>query len=382
MLARARSLWKRLTPAVPGARVVKSGIVVALVWGVAQSLGQERPMFAVFAALGALQPTIRSSVLHLVGVLAGVLTGSLLALAMATTLGGPAAATMGVAVILALMVGYRLAPATSSLGAEVLGTTVLTVAFANGQPSWIAERLLEVAGGGVLALVVNALVLPPDFLGDVKSAVHQLADELALGVRHAIDDLVHRPSRDEVRQRVLEARASRTRADELVAETDRALEALRFSPLVGINPVRRIRRDRVERYGKAVKTLAAMVDHARAAQRAAWQTRGREALDPAEESVWLLLADSLEVAIRAFEACLIDGDRRHDEASEAVRAARDVYARVPGHDGQRSGALLDEIEHVLDDLANALPPLPVQPRSVEFEHGPQPRRGLAGTPNL
>jgi uncharacterized membrane protein YgaE (UPF0421/DUF939 family) len=156
-----KSLRQWLGSAVPGARVVKSGIAVALVWGMAQSLGQERPMFAVFAALGAIQPTVRASAIHLAGVLGGVLIGSLLALGMSSAFGGPAAITMGVAVVLALILGYRLAPTPSSVGGELLGTTVLTVALANGQPSWILERVLEVAGGGLVAFAVNSLVFRP-----------------------------------------------------------------------------------------------------------------------------------------------------------------------------------------------------------------------------
>src|SRR5919199_6249231 len=100
-LTRCRRLAAELTAAAPGARVVKSGLAVALVWALAQALGQERPMFAVFAALGAIQPTIRSSAIHLGGQVGGVLTGSALALAMASVFGAPQAATVGIAVGLA-----------------------------------------------------------------------------------------------------------------------------------------------------------------------------------------------------------------------------------------------------------------------------------------
>jgi len=363
VLQAQRWLFTRIASATPGARMVKSGVAVALVWAVGQALGQERPMFAVFAALGAIQPTVRASTIHLGGMLAGVLVGSILALAMASAFGAPQAATLGVAVVIALALGSRLAPLPSSLGSEVLGTTILTVVFANGQSGWIAERLCEIAGGGAIALMVNALVLPPDYLADVKRAVQQLADELAQGMRQAIDDLVHQPSPDDVRAHLVAARAGRKNADVLVAATSKALEALRFSPILRINPLRRGHAARVERCAAAVHTLAGALDHVRTAQRAAWQATRRPAQDEVERAVWLPLGDALVQAIRAFEAHATAGDTASRErAVGALRHAVDVHTQaLARHAAMPStvwavdrSAILSEIEHVLEDLAEPL----------------------------
>ncbi len=363
MLRRANQLWARLTFAVPGARVVKSGVVVALVWAIAQALGQQRPMFAVFAALGAIQPTVRSSVLHLGGVLAGVIMGSLLALAMTSAFGAPEAATMALAVVMALVIGYRLAPSKTMVGGEVLGSTVLTVAFANGQPSWIAERLVEVASGGLLGVLVNAIVLPPDYLSEVRRAVHTLADELANGFQHVIVDLVERPPREVVRGHLTQASVGKVRADELLETTDKALEALHFSPMLRYSPFRRGRRERVKRYGAAVHTLATALEHMRTAQRAAWQARRRPALDDIDGIQWLPLGQALSEAIRSYEAHASSGDEETlSRARATMSLAFEVHARAMARHSLSEGgaasmdrsAILAEIEHALEALSEPL----------------------------
>jgi len=378
MVQRAQHLWQRLTAAVPGARVVKSGLVVALVWGLAQAMGQERPMFAVFAALGAMQPTVRSSALHLASVLAGVIVGSVLALAMTSAFGAPQAATMGIAVILALVLGYRLAPTSRSVGGEVLGTTVLTVAFANGQLSWIGERLVEVAAGGLLGVMVNALLLPPDYLSDVKAALHSLSNELAAGMERAIGDIVQRPSREVVRSHLAHARDARSRADALVATADKALDALHYSPMLRFSPFRRGRRDRVARYGAAVRTLATALEHMRTAQRAAWQARRRPALDEVQATLWLPLGDALTNAIRAYEALATrDEPGTYLQAHTAMQVAFALHSRALARHAATPGgvanvdraAVLGEIEHVLEDLSE---PLEIQSPNTTANTRPLP----------
>src|SRR5215831_3108556 len=103
--------------------------------------------------------------------------------------------------------------------------------------------------------------------------------ELASLLHPERSEIVQRPSREVVRSHLAHARDARARADALVATADKALDALHYSPMLRFSPFRRGRRDRVGRYGAAVRTLATALEHMRTAQRAAWQARRRPALD-------------------------------------------------------------------------------------------------------
>src|ERR1700680_1021818 len=75
----------------PGTRVLKSALAAGLAWWVAERLGDSAPMFAVFGAFNAVQPTVAASVRNTGGALLGIVLGTALAVMSESVVGAPRA---------------------------------------------------------------------------------------------------------------------------------------------------------------------------------------------------------------------------------------------------------------------------------------------------
>ena len=104
---------------------------------------------------------------------------------------------------------------------------------------------------------------------------------------------------------MLAARDASRLAEELVVQTSRAGEALRFSPLLRYSPFRRTARTDIERFTRGVGALAAGLAHTRVAARAAWHASGRlqvslDAAPVGSTGDWPGLLEHMELALTQF----------------------------------------------------------------------------------
>jgi hypothetical protein len=346
----------------PGTRVLKSSAAAGLAWWAGTHLGGDpAPMFAVFGALNGMQPTVAASVRRTGGTVLGIVLGSALAGVSEAVVDAPRSVMVALLVALGLLITLRL-HAYALLGTEVAVTGLLVFALSQGNVLWALGRLGETALGGGIAVLVNALVLPPDYRQDARRATQQLARELALHLRTAVTDTLRPPSRDEARAHLLAARAATRVAEELVVQTARAREALRFSPLLRYSPVRRASPAELERYASGVEGLALGLTHARTASRAAWHASRRPARRQHPGGDWEGLLADVESAVARFERYVLDGSNAtFDAADVAVRFALRKHAEVVSANrlgaaawDMDQAAVLAETEHILDDLHRAL----------------------------
>lgn len=353
--ARLRAVW-------PGARVVKTTLAIGFAWWAGQLLGESQPIFAALGALYAVQPTVAASLRKSVGQLLGIVIGTLLALVASVFVPASSGVAMAVGAFLALAATVR-SEAGALLGTEVTVTTLFVLALGQGQPYWGVHRLWEVAVGGGVAIAVNVLILPPTYRRETCEAVHLLARRLVEHSRVAVADLLSQPSEAEVRTHLLAVRDAVRQADELVAQSSKAREALRFSPLLRYSPLHRGTAERIGRLADGVEILAAALVHARTALRAAWQASRRPTQPHVAPLDWQITLVALIQAVDGFEAYLLRG------TPDSLRAARanlghalsvhgELLASVAAlpsdaWDVDRAAAL-SELEHILDDLATAL----------------------------
>ena len=345
----------------PGTRVLKSALAAGLAWWVAAWLGDPAPMFAVFGAFNAVQPTVAASLRNTGGALLGILLGTVLAVMSESIVGAPRALMVAVLVALGLLTALRL-HAYALLGTEVAVTGLLVFALSEGNVLWAAGRFGETALGGGIAILVNALVLPPDYRQDARQAIAVLAEKLALQVRTALADAIHHPPPEEAEAHLLAADTANRLAEELVVQTARAQEALRFSPLLRYSSLRRASPAEIGRYTTAVATLALGLAHARTAARAAWHASRSSAIQPAVVGDWQALMTDCEVAIATFGRAMLDGT-----TDAYVEAETDLRAALASHAGVVSAirlaatpwdmdraTVLAETKHILDELLSAL----------------------------
>ncbi|HUS14368.1 MAG TPA: FUSC family protein, partial [Chloroflexia bacterium] len=163
-----------------GARVLKTTLAVAVAWGLGTLVpgGSDHPYFAPLAALLSFQITVADSVTAAVQRILGIVAGVTVALVVSQVAGQT---VWGVAllVFLALVVGANLR--LSSQGVSQVATSALIVMFVGGAGNlgYAGARILESVVGAAVGVAVNALLVPPSYLPEARTAVRPLAGALA-----------------------------------------------------------------------------------------------------------------------------------------------------------------------------------------------------------
>jgi uncharacterized membrane protein YgaE (UPF0421/DUF939 family) len=345
----------------PGTRIVKTGIATAIAWLAGNAFGDAAPLFAVFGALNGMQPTVAGSLRATGGALVGIVLGTLLAAASESLVSAPRPVIVGLLIVVGLVVSVRL-HAYVLLGTEVAVTGLLVYALSQGNLAWGAGRFAETAIGGGIAILLNAFVMPPDYRADARHATSVLAEALSEQFQTAIRDAMRTPADHEALEHLESAGTAALQADALIAQTARAAEAMRFSPVLRYRPYRRVTAEEIDRYMVGVDALAAGLTHTRAASRAALHATRRPRRLPPPAADWQGLCGVVGAGIAAFERYVLDGSQMALEAAdEALNFALRKHAEVVAAGRLRAqpldidrAAVLAETEHVLDDLRRAL----------------------------
>ena len=345
----------------PGTRIVKTGIATAIAWLAGNAFGDAAPLFAVFGALNGMQPTVAGSLRATGGALVGIVLGTLLAAASESLASAPRPVIVGLLIVVGLVVSVRL-HAYALLGTEVAVTGLLVYALSQGNIGWGAGRFAETGIGGGIAILLNAFVMPPDYRADARHATSVLAEALSEQFQTAIRDAMRTPADHEALEHLESAGTAALQADALIAQTARAAEAMRFSPVLRYRPYRRVTPEEIDRYMVGVDALAAGLTHTRAASRAALHATRRPRRLPPPPADWQGLCEVVGVGIGTFERYVLDGSQAAREAAdEALNFALRKHAEVVAMGRLRAqpldidrAAVLAESEHVLDDLRGAL----------------------------
>jgi len=332
-----------------------------MAWLAGNAIGDAAPLFAVFGALNGMQPTVAGSLRATSGALIGIVLGTLLAAASESLVGAPRPVIVALLIVVGLVVSVRL-HAYALLGTEVSVTGLLVYALSQGNIGWGAGRFAETAIGGGIAILLNVFVMPPDYRADARHATSVLADALIEQFHTAIRDAMLAPADEAALDHLESAHTAALQADALIAQTARAAEAMRFSPVLRYRPYRRVTPDEIDRYMAGVDALAAGLTHTRAASRAALQASRRPRRLPPPPADWQGLCALVESGIEGFEQYVLEGTQAAlDAADEALQRALRKHAEVVAASRLRAepldidrAAVLAETEHVLDDLRRAL----------------------------
>ncbi len=348
----------------PGARAAKTALAVAIAWWLGNLLGEPRPIFAALGALVGVEPTIVGSVrrtaLQLVGVMGGIGVATVLTYLSQET----RAAVIGLAVLLGLWLG-RLFRSPDRVGVELSVTALLVVVLGRGDVAYGFSRLWEIGLGGLIAATVNALILPPSYLGGVIQNLDTLVERVADGLSEAVGIFVERPHHEgaaEARERV---RAARTSIPKLESNLRRAAEALRFSPLLtGNGPRLRRARDALKLYNHAASHASRI---ARIVAQHAERPHSWSHTSHLQSTSHLLeTAQALALALKHFQSYVREGTpmplaESERELKEARAALADFYVAAQMERATTEmerlvdiGAIAAELEHLGVDVDEAL----------------------------
>lgn len=168
-----------------GARVLKTGMAVALALYISELFGFASPLITTVAAILTIQPSIYRSWQQVLDQLQTNLLGAAMAL-VAMKLFGQTPIAVGLVCILVILVSIRLKMETT-IGVTLV--TVVAIMEAHGQEMTMAlERFLMVLAGMGAAFTVNVAVFPPRPRRQFTEQVHHAFSQMSLLLRTAISN--------------------------------------------------------------------------------------------------------------------------------------------------------------------------------------------------
>ncbi|MGC8488328.1 MAG: FUSC family protein [Clostridia bacterium] len=327
-------------------QVVKAALASSISWYVAEAVFPgARPYFAPLAAVLTVQVSVAQSLARggqrILGVVGGIAVSLLLAHAL-----GVSAWSVGVLLFVgmagATLLGFGPAAVTQ------VGISALLILALKATPAYAAARLLDTIIGAVTAIVVNAVVIPPD---STPLAVRE-TEELALELGRELHALARACEGDGTFLAVLERmRRLGGEVDQAKARVRAAREGLLYSPLL------RRREGRLKRVGEVIGRLDRTSIELRGMSRsftALWEAGETGLLD-----LLKMPLAQLGVAFERYQH-LVSGSPSGDSdpVAEAVQNARSAalyaFRRLPPEPSplafREAGSILADLDKMAADL--------------------------------
>ena len=298
---RLRVAWRSLiqiSVAATGAYLIATEVV-----------GHARPFFAPIAAIITLGITVGQRGRRAVELALGVAVGIGVADALVLLTGS---GVVSLAIVVPLAMGTAIFLGTGQIFAtQAAVSAVLVAVLQPGGSGFSGARFVDALVGGAVALLANALLLPPDPVKMVRRAAEPVLDGLAATLE-AIAEAIEAGDEPAAERALLRARE----LDELEAGLEEAVtisrETARFSP------ARRSARGTVDFYAEASAQIDLAIRNVRVLARGALRgARLRENLPPAVADAVRDLAE----ACRALRVALEDPERIEGVRTPALHAA-------------------------------------------------------------
>jgi uncharacterized membrane protein YgaE (UPF0421/DUF939 family) len=342
----------------------QAGLAAGLSWLIAFDwLHHPRPFFAPIAAVIALNVSIgqrlRRVVELVVGVALGILVGDFLIYFI-----GTGAWQIGAGVGLAILVSVFLGGSPIVIG-QAAASAVLVATLAPPSGGIYYTRFLDALIGGVVGIVVMALLLPVNPLTVIRRAAGPALSAIAVGLRDCADALADR-SREQA-----DAALNRLRAGERsVAAFRDALAGAREAATLA--PVFWRSRGPLALYIDAAVHVDHALRNARVlARRTVALLRDGEEVPPGLVDALRQLAEAV-IALRDDLAAGNEPVRARELTLAAVRLAADMYRAGVGFSG---GVVVAQIRTIATDLLLATGlPRPVVEKAIRRAVGRVPNR--------
>lgn len=169
-----------------GPRVLKTGLAVTLALYICSYLGLEPAVFAGVAAIFTIQPSIYRSWKNTTDQLQTNILGAMIAL-VGLYFFGHNPFTIGMVIIIVIMISLKL-KMESTISLTLV--TVLAIMSAPGQDDWLfaLNRFSTILIGMGSALLVNIIVLPPNYKTNYMDKMEEVFQNLSLLLRTAISN--------------------------------------------------------------------------------------------------------------------------------------------------------------------------------------------------
>jgi uncharacterized membrane protein YgaE (UPF0421/DUF939 family) len=216
-------------------QIVKTASAAAISWQVATSLLQsEYPYFAAVAAILTVQVTVADSVdkasQRIIGIIGGVLISMLLGLWFKVG---------ALSIFFIILIGMGISKAlrmNPQIISQVAISSLLVLAFGQSKEGYAYERIFETIIGSVIAVLINALIVPQNAVPEVERNVltfSSLAAATLISLTTLLDEMgpERKTGRSEVDALIKEAEKCRK-------ALDLANQSLKYNPLLTHKRVR------------------------------------------------------------------------------------------------------------------------------------------------
>lgn len=342
-------------------QVVKTALAASLSWGLAVwLLGSQRPYFAPLAAILSVQATIAESISRGIQRILGVIGGIFWAILFTHWL-GLHVWSLALLVFIAMAAATRLHLGPQGIP-QVAISALMVIAIGSEVRGYAWYRALDTALGAAVAILVSALLWPPDFTPDATESLRLLA----LGLSEVIDniqtDLIGGLDPDEANRHLRNARAIDSGLERARRAIGRAETSLRW------NPWGRGKKGKLAQLRQAVEVLDHSLSQVRGIARTLFVTLDRDVSRPGGALLAPLashLAHMLALmgeALKSYAYLIQAGDQaaalRLEHLLREARAERDWLIREAGmllsEEGDRFldiAAVLVDLEKMSQDLA-------------------------------
>ncbi|MET8910129.1 FUSC family protein [Micromonospora sp. NPDC004551] len=322
---------------------VQAGLAAALAWRIGHDvLGNPAPVFAPSAAVGTIVAALGQRAHRTIELLLGVGLGIATTDFLLTVLGTgfwQTGLVVGGAILTTLVLFGRSGAAVGQAG----GTAVLLATLAPAQKDLEWPRIVEATVGGVVGLLVVALLLPLNPMRILDRDAAPVFAGLAHELREVAASLTHHD-----RERAVRAL---TALRSMGPDLERLHQALSGAEeVVSLAPARWLRRRDVERFGQATRLLERIIEHSRGvARRSAMALQYQERVPPELATSVGRLADAVEL-LRVEHRAGRPTEKTRRAVCDAVHAAG--RARRLGVD-EFGEAVITQLRTAASDLLRA-----------------------------
>ncbi|PTX18442.1 uncharacterized membrane protein YgaE (UPF0421/DUF939 family) [Pontibacter mucosus] len=330
-------------------QIVKTALAATVSWVVATTvLGSEYPFFAPLASILTVQVTVADSVekatQRIIGIIGGVAVSLLI---------GHWLSISTLSIFLVIIIGMGISRAlrmNPQIVSQVAVSSLLVLAFGLQEDGYAVERIVETVVGSVVAVLINALIVPQNAIPEVENSMLALGEQ---GTR-TLQFLARQLRQTEKGQLV-----GRQETDALIAATEQSIKSLQLAEQsLKYNPFLTRKRTRLSRLAIGVKRLEHITTQIRGIRRGiADLNSGRIFESELQDTLALQQAmEATAVCISLFSQTMVGPPEKHRPAlSASIREAEERQNHCLGTlRSIRTDRTIRDVGSILTDLNRIL----------------------------
>ncbi|ARS35579.1 FUSC family protein [Pontibacter actiniarum] len=330
-------------------QIVKTALAAATSWLVATTvLGSDFPYFAPLASILTVQVTVADSVekatQRIIGIIGGVAVSLLI---------GHWFSISSFSIFLVIITGMWISKGlrmNPQIVSQVAVSSFLVLAFGLQEEGYALERVLETLMGSVVAVLINALIVPQNAIPEVEKSILALGEQ---GTK-TLQFLARQLRQTEKGQLV-----GRQETDALIAATEASIKALQLAEQsLKYNPFLTHKRTRLSRLAVSVKRLEHITTQIRGIRRGIADLNSAHIFETDLQDTQALqeAMEATASCITLFSRTMVEQQERHHPALLAsIQEANKLQSHcLESLRSIKSNRTLRDIGSILTDLSRIL----------------------------